>query len=464
MATTQQAQQAIVDKIALDAPSSTAQDLAYQAKAVQAMATDTQYILDAVQQVTDEGTLQVAAVGNEGTVQIGAVDAAAAARIVEISTAMGVAAELKKHGSINTGQAFETTIIGLSGTADLTVTAGTATVSKVTSVANGDKIIITPTALGLLEITATIQGSGDTVVFSTYVIPVGQQLITALGTTNFTVPTGVTSVCIVAIGGGGGGNRYWSGYAGNGGALAYANDIPVTPGETLSVTVGAGGASQYNVSSSLAGGGSYVTQGGQVLFTAQGGQNGTVRANFVDGIVTCNGGFGGIGGNNGSHQYGGGGGAGGYTGRGGDGDYSTGRGGEKGHGGGGGGASGYASSTYGFGGGGGVGAKGMGEAGEGGGAYNLLGNTWRYGKWYAGKGGSGGDAGMDNSNTSQTRRCAASNVTYTMYHGQGGRFGGGGAGGGTSVSNNGNFCKGAQGAVRIIWGSGRNYPNNATDV
>lgn len=66
----------------------------------------------------------------------------------------------------------------------------------------------------------------------------GYQLFTASGT--FTVPADVTSVCVVAIGRGGpyfdddgSGNTG----AGGGGALAYRNAIPTTPGEALIITI-----------------------------------------------------------------------------------------------------------------------------------------------------------------------------------------------------------------------------------
>lgn len=64
----------------------------------------------------------------------------------------------------------------------------------------------------------------------------GQQLYTANGT--FVVPAGVTSICVVAIGGGGPRSYDGTDYSGGGGGgLAYANAIAVTPGESLEVTV-----------------------------------------------------------------------------------------------------------------------------------------------------------------------------------------------------------------------------------
>lgn len=72
--------------------------------------------------------------------------------------------------------------------------------------------------------------------------PVGQQLFTeSYGT--FVVPVGVVSICIVAIGWGGNWfeNEPGEYYAGAGGGLAYANDVPVTPGESLQVRVQSNG-------------------------------------------------------------------------------------------------------------------------------------------------------------------------------------------------------------------------------
>ncbi len=67
------------------------------------------------------------------------------------------------------------------------------------------------------------------------VAPPGQQLF--LGNGAFVVPEGVFSICIVSIGPGGA-----SGYdgpavgSGSGGGLAFSNNLPTTPGETLTVS------------------------------------------------------------------------------------------------------------------------------------------------------------------------------------------------------------------------------------
>lgn len=87
----------------------------------------------------------------------------------------------------------------------------------------------------------------------------GQNAYTSAGAYDFTVPEGVTSVSAVAVGGGGGaagfptGTTYkWPGAGGGGGATAWAT-IPVTPGEVLTVGVGAGGVGGTNASGVQAG-------------------------------------------------------------------------------------------------------------------------------------------------------------------------------------------------------------------
>lgn len=70
----------------------------------------------------------------------------------------------------------------------------------------------------------------------------GQQAYTTAGTYSWVAPANVTSVSVVAIGGGGGGYKSSNPRSGAGGALAYTNNITVTPGNSYTVVVGAGGA------------------------------------------------------------------------------------------------------------------------------------------------------------------------------------------------------------------------------
>ena len=81
---------------------------------------------------------------------------------------------------------------------------------------------------------------------------VGEQIFTTVstGTSNsdlqyWTIPAGVTSITIDAVGGGGGGGsgRYSSGSGGGGGGGGYVRvtGLTVTPGEQLVFLIGSGG-------------------------------------------------------------------------------------------------------------------------------------------------------------------------------------------------------------------------------
>jgi hypothetical protein len=279
----------------------------------------------------------------------------------------------------------------------------------------------------------------------------GEEVFNSTGT--FTVPLGVTELSCVVVGSGGSGHYSWANSGGGGGALGWANSIPVTAGDSINVTVGSSVSGTNHGQESKFG--SFVQASG-------GNYNGHSNATFTitDSSLTDSGG--GKGGKVSANGYGGGGGAGGYTGEGGRGNYSNDA--TSGSGGGGGGGGGYDSSTYAHGGGGGVGLWGQGASGASGDHNN--GNSFYNDsdRRYSGKGGSGGMDGGNNSNTSHTRSHTWGDGTtsnYTIYHGQGGMYGGGGAGGGTSVSSNGNFSRGGQGGVRVMWGGGRSFPNNA---
>jgi len=59
---------------------------------------------------------------------------------------------------------------------------------------------------------------------------------------NWIVPAGVTEISVVCVGGGGSGETRHDGASGGGAGLAYKNNIAVTPGSTVVVRVGGGGA------------------------------------------------------------------------------------------------------------------------------------------------------------------------------------------------------------------------------
>ncbi len=279
-------------------------------------------------------------------------------------------------------------------------TGGSTPASTAASITNGDssKIIVTWATAAACPISCTA----------------GSVAFTDPGVYTFTVPTGVTSVDAVAVGGGGGGgngicNQMWAGGGGGGAGLAYGNSISVTPGQTITVTVGAGGNQGPCYGYGQTGG--TTSFGGYLI--AYGGTGGGPAAGIggsFGGSAVSGGGHGGNG--TGPAPDGAGGGAGGYNGNGGDGSTGTGGTGTGGAGGGGGGG-GYNGTGSG---GGGVGIFGIGPNGTGGVAYSR------------GNGGS-----------------YAPTVAYHYRHG--GDYGGGGGGG---YAFNGG---GGKGGVNVSWGN-----------
>lgn len=235
---------------------------------------------------------------------------------------------------------------------------------------------------------------------------IGQQAFTTAGTYTWVAPAGVTSVSVVAVGAGGN-YTYGSFRGGGGGALAYANNISVTPGNSYSVVVG------NKVDGSNGGTSSFDTS-----VSAQGGRSGG-NGSAGGSVLAGSGGSGGNGAAPAGEYPGGGGGAGGYAGTGGNGG-APGTSGTAGTGGAGGGGAGAGGGDKGPGGGG-VGILGQGSNGGGGG--------------YQGGGGGGGSGGANGEG-----------------NGAGGAYGGG------SSQNS-----AAAGAVRIIWpGTTRSFPSTNT--
>lgn len=246
--------------------------------------------------------------------------------------------------------------------------------------------------------------------------PKSQEEFTTQGTYSFVVPSGVTSISTVTIGGGGctlfGGNR------GGGGALSYVNNIAVTPGETLTVTVGAPG--YYLPGMGVVDGSESSLKRGSTVLCSAAAALGSIGGSTGVGTVFAGGNS--TGGDDSQSQYAGGGGAAGYSGKGGDG--------------------GYLSATDGAGGGGGGGIDGCGGGGTGiygQGPNGAKGSEYGY---QGGGGGSGGTAGTTGTSTPRNH---------------GGSFGGG-AGRYVITSL---FAGG--GAVRIIWpGNLRQFPSTRT--
>ena len=295
--------------------------------------------------------------------------------------------------------------------------------------------------------------------------PPNQVNFTTTGSQTYTIPPGVSTISIMAIGGGGAGDNGnagdGGGGGGSGGACAYANNITVTSGDTLTIVVGAGGVVDTTFNARTDSGDTSSITYGSFVMTAPGGQGGANYATnpgsisydptFVNtpaGVTT--GGYAGGGGGGGFDGGGGGGGAGGPGGVGGNG----------------GGAISSKLYTSGF--------DGAGTGAGGGGAgYNLTGGIGSSGGGNGGAGqnnttGGGGGGAYTYSSTVLTTDGQAGNG-ITTAGGIGGSKGGdggfpGGGGGGSWDTGYGVGSPGGNGFVRIVLGPGRAFPNNAEDL
>lgn len=351
-------------------------------------------------------------------------------------------------------------LLSLSGTATVYVTAAAADLPTLTGDATGSLTLPAgttgqrPTAtVGMIRYNTTTSlfeaydGAWKNIPLSaTMVLPStnGQVLYNVPGTYSWTCPAGVNFVNALCIGGGGSGFFGTVGAAGGGGGgLAWANNIPVTPGNSYTITVGAGGTSTTAGTAGTAGGNSLFIDTSTCV--GYGGGRATSATSFgAGGSYFPNGGAGGSGGigyNSPTYDIGaGGGGAGGYTGSGGTGGTYGNSGGAGAGGAGGGGSGGNNIATGGVawngGGGGGTGPYGSGANGAGG-VYQTTTTTPQI----QGGGGSGGSGGL--------------RVGY------GATFGGGGGGCGNDYGSASNVA-GAGGCVRLIWGPSRAFPSTNT--
>lgn len=271
-----------------------------------------------------------------------------------------------------------------------------------------------------------VESSPVTFIYSS--MPVGQHTQTATGSRDFVVPEGVTEISAVLVGGGQGADNIPRGRGGDGASLRWMNRIPVVPGETLRLEVGEGGRNSTNPEERV-GKNTSLYRGEDLLLRAAGGGNVGSTSLSVPDVGGGNGGRGALGGDNGP---GGGGGAGGYTGNGGNGGNALVES-HPGEGGGAGGGSYYLTDSNGSHHatpGGGVGLMGQGTDGAAGTRGDAM---------LGGRGGSGGTDGTW--------------VSIGLY--------GAGARGQSSNSQFG-AVNGGNGAIRLIWGPVRLYPNTRT--
>lgn len=239
----------------------------------------------------------------------------------------------------------------------------------------------------------------------------GQQVFTSSGV--FTVPLGARNISVVCVGGGAGGSQIaGSDLGGGGGALSYANNIAVRPGDQFSIIVGAAGAPQSSGGKSI-----FSSEAELVAFGGNGPEGDDGRGGIGAGTLRNGGGEGGRG-QLPLASIAAGGGAGGYSGDGGDGSSEE------------------VSSTP--------------AGGGGAGGFRNVSTT---------KGGGGGGVGLLGEGTSGIYPSGGGS------DGTNGGLGGGLFGGGAGVNNNlGSVTKGTggPGAVRVIFGYNREFPSTNT--
>lgn len=127
-----------------------------------------------------------------------------------------------------------------------------------------ETFVITLTSIANVSTSVTINDTSTTLV-------AGDEIITSPGSGSFIIPANVQNISVMAVGGGGGSGTTAALGAGQvtggggAGAVGIMNNLAVVPGQTLTYTVGAGGAGNNS------GGATTFTYGG-TTYTAGGGQ------------------------------------------------------------------------------------------------------------------------------------------------------------------------------------------------
>ena len=290
----------------------------------------------------------------------------------------------------------------------------------------------------------------------------GQQAYTSPGTYTWVAPSGVTSVSAAVVGSGGNGAggtaqtficpcdgllHYFSqgGGGGGGGALAYVNNISVTPGASYTVTVQPANSSKTTTTNTSFS--TFVVAGSGLTANYC---NAASRGEVVTGTGYAGGVSGSSNGRDSTTSYpamsgAGGGGAGGYAAAGGTGGcFAT-----------------SGQTKTGGGGGGGGGGNTGGRGGGGGGGAQVFGTL---SPWCATTGTGGGATGVGGSSVYSNGGSGGTGTTGGVG-GDGGNLGGGGGGGGVLAGGaTGSGGAGGFGGVRIIWpGTTRQYPSTGTN-
>jgi hypothetical protein len=201
-----------------------------------------------------------------------------------------VAAPTFNSITLSTGNSTGGTSVTITGTNFVTgatsvTIGGTAATSVSVSSSTTLTAITPPGAAGLANVVITTAGGSvtGTGAYDYYTI----QTFTTVGTTSWTVPSGVTKVDYVVVAGGGGGGRYGGG--GGAGGFLTATGYSVTSGTGLTITVGAGGNGATTTTATGSNGGNSVF----ATITATGGGGGGTSSATASIRTGANGGSGG---------------------------------------------------------------------------------------------------------------------------------------------------------------------------
>jgi hypothetical protein len=137
---------------------------------------------------------------------------------------------------------------GANSASNLTITySATGLPGSITINSSNGTISGTASTVGYNQVTVFANTSSSSISKTIYVCQRSQAEYTTSGSYTFTVPNYVTKISAVVVGGGGAGgfgpgtpNQYGRGN-GAGGGLRWIQDLPVTPGEEITIEVGTGG-------------------------------------------------------------------------------------------------------------------------------------------------------------------------------------------------------------------------------
>ena len=192
-------------------------------------------------------------------------DALDAGGVPAFDTAAGSLGSLYNINRVVSGTTFDASATDPDGdTITYSVTTGTLpsglSISSSTGMITGTAAAVGSDTTTTFTVSAATSSDTSTRQFSITVAAPVVTSYTSTGSGNFTAPTGLATVNVLVVAAGGGGGARGGGGAGAGG-LIYRPDFPVTPGGTVSYTVGGGGAAAS------------FTDGSEVQGQAQNGQD-----------------------------------------------------------------------------------------------------------------------------------------------------------------------------------------------